>query len=854
MRKKLLFTIFILASAGSLYGQGWTFNDGTLNVTSQIWVQSYEFGNTHPSTYNKTPYSDYHSQIKTIILADNITYVGERAFAQCSVAERLVVGKGVKKFAYSAFHFPKSTLKTIEWNAANASIITQYQYSVIQYSYEGPFGRKETYVDVVDRNYAANAETIIFGPEVTSIPNYFAYFMKKLKKVEFGAKVTSIGIQAFVGIIPNTVLIARMPNPASVTLGNGNTYYNPFPASASDRNKITLKVPAAYVNKYKAANIWKDFKIVAIETATIDVVPDDVQNGSVTGGGTFETGTNIQISANPADCYQFTQWSDGNTHNPRTITVTGDATYTAEFSKIQYAVQFNNYDGTPLQNTNVDCGTLPSYNGENPTKPADAQYTYTFSGWTPEVVAATGDATYTATFTAVPVPLPDSIFVHDGEDPNMCDLAAHSLSHVIIEPGGELNVDLSCVHVDVVTIISTGIHSGQIHHGSNPIPTNHMFMEYVLNPLGTSASPNLWYAFAVPFEVDIETGITRAYGSTSHISGTDFLIKEYDGNLRATTGKGWKSKMTGTLEPGHFYMIGIEGTCNRWLFEKKSEAAVEGDKHMQVKTYIANKAEYNNWNGLGNTRLEYSTMDLSGLGIEYILTYNSQFDKYDISLVSASTLCVGRPFFVQAISAGEFDFVHSSGSNNMPALYAQRGTKPLMQFTLTDETQSTGIDNMFLTMHKDADGTYTLGRDVARMSKNCKTAAQLWCTMPDGTELSAHGVAMPETETIVPITLFAPNEGSYFLNASTNAMDGYDIELLQNGAQIAIFSDAQPIKLDLNAGTNSGYSLRISRRDMPEGIEDVQREEIQSTKVIINDHLYILRAGHMYDAQGKQVK
>lgn len=280
VRKNLLFTIFILASAGSLYGQGWTFNDGTLNVTSQIWVQSYEFGNTHPSTYNGTPYSEYHDQIKTIILADNITYVGERAFAQCSVAERLVVGKGVKKFAYSAFHFPKSTLKTIEWNAANANIITQYQYSVIQYSYEGPFGRKETYVDVVNCNYAANAETIIFGPDVVSIPDYFAYFMKKLKKVEFGAKVTSIGMYAFVGITPSTVLIARMPNPSSVTLGN--TYYNPFPASASDRNKITLKVPAAYINQYKAANIWKDFNIVALENSTEDE-PSETQTGVLVG-------------------------------------------------------------------------------------------------------------------------------------------------------------------------------------------------------------------------------------------------------------------------------------------------------------------------------------------------------------------------------------------------------------------------------------------------------------------------------------------------------------------------------------------------------------------------------------------
>ena len=95
--------------------------------------------------------------------------------------------------------------------------------------------------------------------------------------------------------------------------------------------------------------------------------------------------------------YTFAGWS------PAITMVEGTQTYTATYTSVknQYEVVFQNEDGTELQRSNVAYGETPVYSGATPTKPATAEFTYTFAGWSPTISPVTGSQTYTATYSSV---------------------------------------------------------------------------------------------------------------------------------------------------------------------------------------------------------------------------------------------------------------------------------------------------------------------------------------------------------------------------------------------------------------------------------------------------------------------
>lgn len=105
--------------------------------------------------------------------------------------------------------------------------------------------------------------------------------------------------------------------------------------------------------------------------------------------------------------YVFTAWtdSDGNKYTSSSLTSAlapangSKVKLTAEFESDEYTVTFVNYDGTVLETKSVKYSQSASYTGTAPTKPADGDTVYNFSGWDKDITAPiTSDTVFTAVF------------------------------------------------------------------------------------------------------------------------------------------------------------------------------------------------------------------------------------------------------------------------------------------------------------------------------------------------------------------------------------------------------------------------------------------------------------------------
>ena len=177
-------------------------------------------------------------------------------------------------------------------------------------------------------------------------------------------------------------------------------YGNSFEALES----ATKDATAEYTYTFKAWTEQVDTETGNVTyTATYDSVANEykltinkVINGVITETKEYTVayGTAYDYSGDYGPVDGYTLVVDGNLKDTMPATdVAINVNYTINVFTITWIV-----DGAETKET-YEYGATPSFKGET-TKAADAQYTYTFTGWDKEIAEVAGDATYTATYEA----------------------------------------------------------------------------------------------------------------------------------------------------------------------------------------------------------------------------------------------------------------------------------------------------------------------------------------------------------------------------------------------------------------------------------------------------------------------
>ena len=208
-----------------------------------------------------------------------------------------------------------------------------------------------------------------------------------------------------------TVLYGVVPTHADASKPSDGTYSYRFDGWSEDGLTVLASLPAVT----GAATYIAVFTPLSLDTSvTVSWFDEDGTTPLDPAQTTVEKGAK-PTHAEPSKAatidttYTFAGWKevggDDTVYTTANLPVaTADVSYKAYYASSvrQYTVTFADYDGTVITAIAYDYGTeaanvtVPA----DPMRAADAEYTYTFAGWSPSTVSdVTGEATYTATYT-----------------------------------------------------------------------------------------------------------------------------------------------------------------------------------------------------------------------------------------------------------------------------------------------------------------------------------------------------------------------------------------------------------------------------------------------------------------------
>ena len=349
MKKIFTFCVSLLAAL-SVFAYDFQSGDLFYNITSssapytvEVTQQSQYYNSNYSGvdtivipetvTYNAIIYSVTsigesafnHSKLTTITIPNTVTSIGEYAFAYCQKLTSVAIGSGVKTIHMAAFN-NCSALSTI---TIPANVKEIYNQAFTGASISTIYMEGTTPPSLLQSKSDGSAFMIFSTTPTCYVPcsavaSYKASTKWKGAVREFVAEFPYTFTIASANTSLGTIAITQQPDCSTAAsfeaIPNTGCYFTQWSDGNTD-NPRTLKVT-------QDTRLTASF---ASSTYVVNLIAG--ANGAVSGAGTYDHGTTATITAIPNDGYHFTQWSDGNTDNPRSIVVVEPISLTALFEE-----------------------------------------------------------------------------------------------------------------------------------------------------------------------------------------------------------------------------------------------------------------------------------------------------------------------------------------------------------------------------------------------------------------------------------------------------------------------------------------------------------------------------------------
>lgn len=770
------------------------YNSLIYNVTS---IGEFAFGDWE---------DDY--DLKSIIIPNSVVNIGGYAFKRCRGLTTVTIGNSVTSIGDVAFEvcsnltsiiIPNSVISIGEWAFAHCSSL----------------------------------KDVTIGNSVTNLDKQGIFYdCTALTDVIIGSSVTSIMDDVFRDCNSLTNIVIENVNPPSLSDRSLGCY-----------NLLNIYVPCGTLNSYQSS--WSEYSHI-IKYKPSPYIFEKFINisgaGQIIGEEISICTDSTTMEAIPNEGYHFVQWNDWNTGNPRTIELTQDTTFTAEFALnpiITYI--FDSQMGT-IQGPKT---TATGVAAENITFEAISKYGYHFVKWNdsvtdnPRTIWLSQDTTFTAEFAK-----------------NKYTISTQSAN----QTWGTTAGDTTAQYLDEVEI---------------------------------SAIPNHGYHF-VRWN-DYNTSNTR----TVSVTGDKTYTATFAKNVYSITTNAEHGSISGNSSAEYLDFVTLTVTPNYgYHFVQWSDGLKDNPRIFQITSDTTFTAEFA-YDRVGTCGKDLAlvwsydpTNKVLTIGNAGSFTENMQFgaeapNEMEELVIGNSVTAIGANAFAGISSLKKVSIGESVKTIGEQAFYNCVNLETIFNYR---PTPTNTYSNAFDGVDKFECALYVLSSSID-MYKNASVWRDFYYTYAIGAEETtvatndvtvepqnnAATVTWPTFENAASYTIQITKDGVLFCTLIFNAngqLIGIAFAPSRDGqahapAAIMTANGMQFTVTGLDSGTHydltlqakdsqnavlASYSSNFTTTGDAQGFEDVQGNNVQCTKVVRDGQIFILRGEKVYNAQGALVK